>query len=90
MQLLRAPEATFKNIVDGVLIIRFALIGPLVYYIWLELVELFNTQIKILLEGKESISPTSDIIRYMEDWMGVGSSRSIRGTGGRVSARHCE
>jgi len=44
----------------------------------------------VLLEGKESMFLIGNIVRCMEDWMGVGDGCSIGGTGGRVFARYCE
>ena len=76
--------------VDGILVVRFALIGPLVCHIRPELVELFNTQMKVLLEGEKRTPPTSDIVKCMEDRVGVGGSSSMGRTGGRASARHYE
>ena len=40
--------------VDGILVVRFALIGPLVCHIWPELVELFDAQMKVLLGVKNA------------------------------------
>ena len=76
--------------VDGILVVRFALIGPLICHIRLELVELFDAQMKVLLEGEERTPPTGDIVRCMEDRVGVGGSSSMGRTDGRASARHCE
>ena len=74
MQLLLAPEATFRDMVDGILVVRFTLIEPLVCHIWPELVELFDAQMKVLLGGEERTPPTGDIVRCMEDRVGAGGS----------------
>ena len=77
--------------VNGILVVYFTLIRPLVCYIRPELVKLFNAEIKVLLEGKESMPLTSNIVRCMKDWVSAAAASSSRGgKSGCASARHCK
>ena len=72
------PKATFKDMVNRVFIVYFALIGPLVCYIRPELVELIDAQMKVLLEGEKRTPPTGDIVKCVEDRVGVGGASILQ------------